>query len=364
MTSPLSLSVFFPAYNEEENIAATVQQADTILKKITPTYEIIVVNDGSKDNTGTIADGLAKKNKHVRVIHHNPNQGYGAAVWTGIQSAQYDYVFFTDADLQFDLKELTKLLQYVPEYQVVIGYRAKRRDPFMRLLNAKGWNLLNRLLFGLKVRDIDCAFKLFDRRVFNDIPLKSRGAMLSAEMLIRLSRKGIPFKEVAVTHLPRIQGSPTGAKPSVIMLAFKELFQNYRGELGSVTHRQVVKFATVGMGNTLLDLLLYILLTRTAPFFMDHYVTTKAATFIVASVFSFFMNRSWTFRKKNPIRADEVIRFYLTVGAAVAINAATLYFLLNIVHMHDIPGAIIATLASFVWNFTASKFWVYRHHTH
>jgi glycosyltransferase involved in cell wall biosynthesis len=229
---PISLSIFFPAYNEEDNIAEAVRQAEEAVKGITDTYEIIIVDDGSKDKTGQIADSLAKENPHIKVIHHSPNQGYGGAVWSGIQAAKYEYVFFTDADLQFDVRELSKLIEFIPRYEVVLGYRAKRKDPFMRLLNAKGWNILNRLLFGLRVKDIDCAFKLFKRDVVKDLPVKSRGAMLSAEMLIRLERKGVIFREVPVTHLPRLKGSPTGAKPAVILRAFKEMMLVYNSDLG------------------------------------------------------------------------------------------------------------------------------------
>src|SRR4029077_5194980 len=139
--------------------------------------------------------------------------GYGAALKTGMREAAMDYVFFTDADLQFDILELQNLLVHVSQYPVVIGYRAPRKDPFMRLLNARGWKLLNRLPFGLKVRDIDCAFKLFKRSELQCLRLRSQGAMISAETLIRPSRKKVAIKEVPVSHLPRVAGSPTGAKP-------------------------------------------------------------------------------------------------------------------------------------------------------
>lgn len=356
---PISLSIFFPAYNEEANIAASVAQAETVAKTITDTYEIIVVNDGSQDKTGAIADTLAAENPHIRVVHHAPNQGYGAAVWSGIQAARYDYVFFTDADLQFDLSELTKLVAYVPKYRVVLGYRAKRRDPFMRLLNAKGWNLLNRFLFGLKVKDIDCAFKLFERKLLQDLPLKSRGAMLSAELLIHLQRRGTVFKEVPVTHLPRTWGSPTGAEPKVILRAFNELFQTYRGQLGNVSHRQLVKFAIVGVANTLLDLLLYVVLTRTTTYFSDHLIVAKALTFFIGSVFSFFTNRAWTFRRKTHVNLGEIGRFYLTVGIALVINVLSLFVLLRIFPQHDLLAVLVATIFTFAWNFVVSKFWVF-----
>lgn len=354
-----SLSLFFPAYNEELNIAQSVAQAEQILRRIAKQYEIIIVNDGSKDSTGAIADELSAKDNHIKVVHHSPNQGYGAAVWSGVKAAQYDYVFFTDADLQFDLQELEQLVQFIPEYQVVIGYRAKRRDPFMRILNAKSWNILNRLLFGLKVKDIDCAFKLFDRRLIQSLETKSRGAMLSAEILIRLQRQGVKFKEVPVTHLPRTMGSATGAKPSVILRAFKELIEAYRGELGNVTQKQAIKFMIIGGANTILDLALYYLATRYIAISGEHLVVTKAITFGLASLSSFFSNRHWTFVRTGPIVSTEVVRFYAVVGVGLAINAGSLAALLPVIHS-DIPAVLLATLLSFTWNFTFSKLWVFR----
>ena len=224
-----SLSVFFPFYDEEENIRPTIKEAIKVLKSIKEIskFQIIIVDDGSKDKTKEIAENLAKKYPDIKVISHLKNLGYGSALISGIHNCFYDYIFFTDGDLQFDFKEIEKLLEFIPEYEVVIGYRFPRRDPFMRILNGLGWNLLNRIFFGLKVKDIDCAFKLFKREAVVNLPIISGGAMVSAEILIRLHRKGIKIKEVAVSHFPRKKGSPTGAKPSVIFRALKEFFYLY-----------------------------------------------------------------------------------------------------------------------------------------
>jgi glycosyltransferase involved in cell wall biosynthesis len=228
----MRISLFYPAFNEEANISKAVEIAGSVLGKLLSErkiedYEIIVIDDGSADRTGTIADKLAGQDQRVKVVHHKINLGYGAALWSGLQAAQYEWVFFTDADLQFSLDEIGKLLEFTNEYKAIIGYRAPRRDSLVRLINAKGWNILNRILFGLKVRDIDCAFKLLDRRLVAELPLETRGATMSAEMLIRLQRKGIRFKEVPVTHLPRTKGRATGARLSVIIRAFRELFALY-----------------------------------------------------------------------------------------------------------------------------------------
>lgn len=223
-----SLSLFFPAYNEAANIEETALTAARVAGAVASEYEIILIDDGSTDETGQLADALAKENRRIRVIHHAANRGYGAALWSGIQAARFEYIFFSDTDLQFDLWELVKFLEYLPEYDAILGYRAKRKDPFMRLVNAKGWNMLNRILFGLKARDIDCAFKLFKASLIKTLPIESRGAMLSAELLILLRHAGVKFKEVPVTHMPRKAGSPTGAKPAVIFRALKEMLRAYR----------------------------------------------------------------------------------------------------------------------------------------
>ncbi|MFC1656885.1 glycosyltransferase family 2 protein [Patescibacteria group bacterium] len=227
-----SISIFFPTYNEEANIQKSVLQIKTIIEKIFKDYEIIIVNDGSGDKTGEISDKLSQKYPRVKVVHHNSNKGYGGALISGFNKSIKDLIFFTDADLQFDLKEITKLLKFIDRYDVVIGYRNPRRDPFMRLVNAWGWKWLNQILFGLKVRDIDCAFKLFTKQAIKSINIKSSGAMISVEFLIKLENKGYRFKEVPVKHSPRKAGSPTGAKPKVIFKAFKELWLFYKRTKG------------------------------------------------------------------------------------------------------------------------------------
>jgi glycosyltransferase involved in cell wall biosynthesis len=362
MKRQLPISIFFPAYNEEDNIAATVRHTERVIQEITDTYEIIIVDDGSSDKTPQIADRIAKENSRVKVVHHDPNRGYGAALWSGIQAAKYDWVFFTDADLQFRLEEIQKLVDFIPEYPVILGYRAPRRDPFMRLVNAKGWNILNRILFGLKVRDIDCAFKLFNRKLVASLPLKTRGAMMSAEMLIRLQRKGVKFKEVPVTHLPRVMGSPTGAKPAVIIRAFRELFRLYKGELGqvqAVTYAQIGKFAAVGLLNTAVDLIAYYGLTRFTVLFATQVVSAKVISFFLGTICSFTLNRRFTFSLTSRITAPEVIRFYTVTGIGLIINAATLYIFHQVFGVHDLIAVAIATVLTFVWGFVLSKVWVF-----
>lgn len=361
----ISLSLFFPAYNEEENIRDAVRTAVETLDEspYIEEYEIIVVNDGSSDRTGDIVRKLAREYPAVRAVEHNGNRGYGEALKSGIEAARMEYVFFTDADLQFDILELQNLLVHLKRYPVVIGYRAPRRDPFLRLLNAKGWNYLNRFFFGLSVRDIDCAFKVFRRDLIQRISLASSGAMINAELLIKLFRAGVPIKQVPVSHLPRTKGSPTGAKLSVIWRAFREMAGLYGGELGSVTHKQAMKFGAVGIFNTLLDLGVYLALTRLLPFFAASLVMAKFSSFLIGTVSSLLLNRYWTFGVTAPIRLSEIVRFYMTVSAGLSVNVTTMYFMVYGLGLYDLVALIVATVLTFAVNFTLSKVWVFKTET-
>ena len=222
-----SLSIFFPCYNEEANVENMVRKSQGILPEIAEQWEIIPVNDGSKDKTGEIIDRLAKEDPHVHPVHHEKNKGYGGAVISGYNAAKNDYVFFTDGDLQFDLREITLLLEKLDEGDLILGYRKNRRDPWHRKLNAFMWGSLVKFLFGFQVRDVDCAFKLIKRKVIDKVQLSAGGAMVSTELLARANMAGFRFVEVGVTHYPRVAGTQTGANFKVIFRAFRELFKLY-----------------------------------------------------------------------------------------------------------------------------------------
>ena len=223
-----SLSIVFPAYNEEENIEKVIKDALSVFPNYAKEIEIIAVNDGSQDRTGEIIDELSNKYPEVKPIHHKENRGYGAALKSGFYNAKGEYVFFTDSDNQFDLNDFKLLFPFIKDYDLVIGYRIKRQDPFYRIVNAKLYNLLIRLTFGLKVKDINCAFKVMRREIFDRIKLESDGALINAELLIKCLNEGFRIKEVGVRHFPCVHGKQTGAKPSVIFKMFFELFQQLR----------------------------------------------------------------------------------------------------------------------------------------
>lgn len=221
-----SLSLFFPAYNEQENIGPAVKQALKVLPTIAKKYEIIVINDGSTDETYHRAKALAKKYKTVRVITQK-NLGYGGALKRGFKTAKYDWVFFTDSDLQFNLRELSKFMKHADHNDLVLGYRKNRAEGFKRAMLAKMLKIWSRVLLGFpsNIKDTDCAFKLIHKDVLRAIePLFSDGAMISTELLLKAYHAGFHYEQVGVTHYERRFGNPTGSNLGVIFKAVRETF--------------------------------------------------------------------------------------------------------------------------------------------
>lgn len=202
------ISVIFPAYNEEMNIEPSVIIADALLREMVIDYEIIVVDDGSTDSTLSIARSLEKKHDKVRVIEHGTNKGYGIALWNGFNYAKFNLLFFTDSDRQFDILNIKDLLPYIDDYDFVIGYRKNRQDSLKRKILSWGFNRLVKIIFNIpNVRDIDCAFKLFNKHVFNEIQIQSKMYFVNTEILAKSVKQGISFVEVGVSHFPRVEGN-------------------------------------------------------------------------------------------------------------------------------------------------------------
>ena len=222
------LSYFFPAHNEEANLEGLVEEALATLPGLAGTSEIIIVDDGSKDATPSIADRLAADYPDVvRAVHHPVNLGYGAALRSGFAAARFELMAFTDGDRQFrvaDLAGLIARLNAADAPDAVVGFRIQRADPLVRTLYARAYRLANRLFFGLRVRDVDCACKVFRRAALDGVRVESGGAFFSAELLIKLEAAGRRIAEVGVPHYPRVAGSPTGAKLSVVWRAVRDFW--------------------------------------------------------------------------------------------------------------------------------------------
>lgn len=221
------LSVFFPCFNEEKNVGNTVKKAKKVLENLNlRKWEILIVDDGSKDNTPKIADRLASEDSRIKAIHQE-NGGYGAALQSGFYKSKYEWVTYTDSDGQFDFAEVDKFIEETKNADLIMGFRIKRRDPYIRLVLAKGWSFLLLVFFGLKLKDVDCGFKMVNRKVLDSIaPLKSsRGAMINVELVIKANKNNFKISQVGVNHYPRIYGKPTGASMRVIVRSFIDLIK-------------------------------------------------------------------------------------------------------------------------------------------
>jgi glycosyltransferase involved in cell wall biosynthesis len=219
---PGRLSLILPAHNEEANIEIVVRDALRVLPKYAPEIEILVVNDGSTDRTGEIADRLKADDGRVLPLHHEQNQGYGGALRSGFTSSTGDFVMFMDADRQFDIRDIMLLAPFVDLFDIVAGFRMERSDPLHRRINAEIFNVTIRMLFGVHMRDLDCAFKIFRGDQIRNLHLTTSGALINAEMQAKLRRQGATLVQVGVPHYPRVAGQATGGDPKVILKAMRE----------------------------------------------------------------------------------------------------------------------------------------------
>jgi len=224
-----TISIFFPMYNEEANIHASVAAAHAVLSEVSSCYEIIIVDDGSSDRTGQIADELAAADTRVRCIHHGTNRGLGAAIRSGLAASRHEVVVYTDGDLPCDLNYIKQALPLLEEADIVIGYRtAKRRETLLRTIYTRVYNFLIRRLFGIRVRDVNFAFKVFRRRAVDVLQLRSEGSFIDAEILAEAVRQGLRIAEIPVVYTPRTAGVSTLARPAVIVGIFGEMYRYWR----------------------------------------------------------------------------------------------------------------------------------------
>lgn len=222
---PGSLSLVLPAHNEEDNIEIVIRRALDVLPRHIDSFEIIPVDDGSKDATGRIVDRMAAEDERIRPVHHPVNRGYGGALKSGFAASRNDYVMFMDADRQFDIADIQRLAPFIPTHDIVAGFRMERSDPMHRRIFAEIFNLAVRILFGVHMRDLDCAFKVFRGEQLRSLRLTTSGALINAEIQAKLRRQGATLQQVGVPHYPRVAGSATGGSLRVILHAMKETIQ-------------------------------------------------------------------------------------------------------------------------------------------
>lgn len=222
-----SLSICFPCYNEELNVGTMIEQAVQVGESYGVDYEVIVVDDGSRDRSAEVVQAWSGKNPRVKLVQHKHNLGYGAAVRTSLENTTKELVFLTDGDNQFHLSEIDKLFFKIDSCDVVTGYRLGRQDKPHRRLNGFLWTQLNRMLFGLPVRDVDCAFKLFRRKTLEKLKIRSNYLLVHSEILSRIQKRGFKIEEVGVTHYPRMAGKATATAIKSVLKTFQELLALY-----------------------------------------------------------------------------------------------------------------------------------------
>ena len=220
-----SLTAFFPAYNDQHTIEGIVRTVAEEMRKVTDDFEVVVVNDGSRDETASILNRLAAELPFLRVVHHQRNLGYGAALITGFKSASKDLIFYTDGDGQYDVRELHRMLAHLsPDIDLVNGYKVKRADAWYRIWIGECYRRAMRWVFRLSIRDVDCDFRLFRRQIFQTISLESRSGVICVEMAKKFERAGLRMAEVPVSHYPRLHGSSE-------FFRFRHLFYTFSGLL-------------------------------------------------------------------------------------------------------------------------------------
>lgn len=349
------LSVFFPAYNEEDNIENTVLTANGILKEIAEEYEIIIVDDGSIDKTNEIIKKLAHDNDKIKIIEHKINRGYGASVISGFYNCKYEWIAFTDSDGQFDFSEITNLIsrQKDTNADLVIGSYINRKVSKMRKFNTWTWQFIVNMLFGLKVKDIDCGFKLIRKKVIDEISkLESqRGAFISTEFLVKSKRKGFKIEEIPVNHYPRVEGAPTGADFKVILSSFKDLFSTN-------TFLKFIKFCSVGLTSALISLIIFNILLYSGAFFK----VSLIFGILFSIMYNFIMNRELTFSSKSKLKS-QVIKYGVVYSIAQSINIFTSIFIASIIGSVGIY-ANISVLAGIIisipFSFFGHLLWTFR----
>lgn len=276
------LSIVLPAFNEEKNVEKAIDQVILFAQKRKIDYEVIIVNDGSSDKTKLIVEKAAKRNKKITLINHSKNQGYGAAVYSGLRAAKGDFVFFTDSDLQFDISELDVFLKNIKPYDAIFGYRVKRSEGFLRKINMFGWKIMIRVFLGLKIKDVDCAFKLFKRETLKNLDIKSTGATFSGELAYKIKQKKLKILELPVKHFKRQFGSPTGSRLKVIFKGFRELFELYSSEPKLVKSRSLYIYI---LSIIVLFLSRFLFVSRGIDFFDAHeYIARTGAGDLISAI--------------------------------------------------------------------------------
>jgi len=351
------VSVFLPAYNEEKNILNTILKVEETIKKYSEKYEILVIDDGSEDRTKEVTKTLCLTNENIRLITHEENKGYGMALRSGFKNCKYEWITFMDSDGQFDFSEFPNFISTQKETNadLVVGYYLKRKVPFYRKINSKLWQFLIRILLGLKVRDIDCGFKLIRKKVIDSMILKSeRGAFISTEFLVKAKEQGFKIVEIPVNHYPRKEGQPTGANLKVILSSFKDLYD---------LKKKLINFCFVGLTSALVSLIVF-----NAFLVLGLSFSISVILGILSSIiYNFLLNRTITFDAKSfPIK-KQVLRYGFVYAFSQSVNflvSSFSKFLLGGGTFKSNLAVLIGIVFSIPFSFLGSLLWAFKKQKH
>jgi len=370
MTNAYSLSVVIPAYNESRRVSKTVRTVCTYLSELAVPHEVIVVDDGSRDETPELLHELAET-YDIKVLGDGINRGKGAALRQGVMASQGDFVLITDADLSTPIEELRKLLPRLRRdgYDVAIGSRAaigsvKEAQPWYREILSRASNWLIRTVLGLPFFDTQCGFKLFRReaaqKLFRRLALPRFS--FDYEILLRAKRMHLRVAEVGVrwVHSPFTTVRGADVVQCLVDVFRLRFAMEANGEINSLPGTEALRFIAVGLINTAIDAGVYIGLTRFLPAFADAPVTAKLFGFLAASVCSLYLNRYWTFGLTTPLTFAETTRFYAAASVGLIVNVSAMYVLVHGLHIYDLVALVLTTVVTFGVNYTLARGWVFR----
>lgn len=367
MNNQNSLSIVIPAYNEALRLPATLERVAAYVHGVFPVHEIIVVDDGSGDSTAHIAREVARKRdiKNVRILRAPRNFGKGAALRRGVLASQGEFVLLTDADLSTPIGEMDKLLRPIRAgADIAIGSRSApgsvvTKRPWYREILSRASGFFIRTVLNLPFRDTQCGFKLFRREaaveLFRNLALPRFS--YDFEVLSRAQQSGMRVAEVGVVWEHQ---EFTTVRARDVLQTFIDVFRVRFGLGRHAPLSQLLRFMTVGVVNTLVDAGTYIALTRLTATFSQDIVAAKFFSFLAATISSLLLNRRWTFGITSPLTVGEVVRFYATVSASMALNVSMMYLLVHIAGMYDLVALALTTLVTFLLNYALSRLWVFR----
>lgn len=367
-TYPYALSVIIPAYNESRRLPKTVRAISKYLRARRVVHEVIVVDDGSRDDTPQLLVQLAKEG--VTVLGDGRNYGKGAALRAGVMAARGELVLMTDADLSTPIEELDKLMPRIMQsgFDVAIGSRAMAqsevRQPLARKILSRASNLLIRMVLNLPYRDTQCGFKLYRldaaRRLFSTLALPRFS--FDYEILLRAKRTGLRVAEVGVRweHAPFSTVRGIDVLQSLVDVFRVRFAMDKSGAVRTMPGAEALRFGAVGLINTLVDTSVYLVLTRFTAAFADAPVGAKLFGFLAASVCSLYLNRYWTFKLTAPLTFAEVARFYTAASVGLVVNVGSMYALVYVAHLYDLWALAATTVVTFIVNYTLSRLWVFK----